>query len=75
MKKKSTIFALIGVICVVVAMYFVYKETRDTYDIYIDEEPEPDEEPEADKETEPTKGKNEPEEETTGTGTGTETNQ
>jgi hypothetical protein len=41
MRKKSTIFAIIGVLCVAVAMYFMYKETRDTYDVFIDDEPEP----------------------------------
>lgn len=70
MKKKSVIFALIGVLCVAVALYFMYKETRDTYDIYIDE-PEPGEpEPEPDTIN---KGNNDVHEETApGTGTGTE---
>lgn len=42
MKKKSTIFALIAVICIAVAMYFMYKETRDNYDYSDDQEPEED---------------------------------
>jgi len=71
MRKKSTIFAIIGVLCVAVAMYFMYKETRDTYDVFIDDEPEA----EADIEAEPTK--QEPEnvqkEDEPGTTTGSET--
>lgn len=72
MRKKSTIFALIGVLCVAVAMYFMYKETRDTYDIYIDDEPEPEQpEPEPDTTKE---GKNVVHEETApGTNPGDET--
>ena len=38
MKKKSTIFALIAVVCVALALYFMYKETRATYDVTVDED-------------------------------------
>lgn len=70
MRKKSTIFAIIGVLCVAVAMYFMYKETRDTYDVFIDDEPEP----ETDIEAEPTKEENNVQEKAeSGTVTGTET--
>jgi hypothetical protein len=53
-------------------MYFMYKETRDTYDIYIDDEPEPEQpEPEPDTTKE---GKNVVHEETApGTNPGDET--
>lgn len=45
MKKKSTLFALIAVACIAVALYFMYRETRDSYDLgEIDPEPEPAEE-------------------------------
>jgi hypothetical protein len=68
MKKKSTIFALIAVICVAAALYFMYKETRATYDISIEEEPE-EEEPE-EEEAEPIKKVNDDiKEEAAGTGT------
>lgn len=41
MKKKSTLFALIAVACIAVALFFMYKETRATYDLeYDDQEPE-----------------------------------
>lgn len=47
MKKKSTLFALIAVACIAVALYFMYRETRDSYDLgEIDPEPEPAEDPE-----------------------------
>lgn len=74
MKKKSTIFALIGVLCVAVAMYFMYKETRDTYDIFIDDEPEPDNEPEPENEPDTIKKENNVIQKETATepGTGTE---
>lgn len=40
MKKKSTLFALIAVVCIAVALYFMYRETRDSYDLgEIDQEP------------------------------------
>jgi hypothetical protein len=71
MRKKSTIFAIIGVLCVAVAMYFMYKETRDTYDVFIDDEPEPETDIEAEttkEETVNVQEKTEP-----GTTTGTET--
>jgi hypothetical protein len=69
MRKKSTIFAIIGVLCVAVAMYFMYKETRDTYDVFIDDEPEP----ETDIEAETTKEEpNVQEKAEPGTVTGTE---
>ena len=59
LKKKSTIFALIGVLMFAAAMYFMYHETRETYDIgdFIDDEPEPEEIEEIDEpepETKPT---------------------
>lgn len=42
MKKKSTLFALIAVACIAVALYFMYRETRETFDVGYDEtEPEP----------------------------------
>jgi hypothetical protein len=71
MRKKSTIFAIIGVLCVAVAMYFMYKETRDTYDVFIDDEPEP----ETDIEAETTKEEpaNVQKEAEPGTTTGSET--
>lgn len=40
MKKKSTILALIGVICFALALYFMYKETRDEYED-LETEPQP----------------------------------
>lgn len=47
MKKKSTLFALIAVACIAVALYFMYRETRETFDLGFDEnEPEPEAEPE-----------------------------
>lgn len=47
MKKKSTLFALVAVACIAVALYFMYRETRETFDVGYDEtEPEPDIEPE-----------------------------
>ena len=50
MKRKSTIFALIGLLMFVAAMYFMHKETKESYDLGDYQEPE--EEPE-DPETEP----------------------
>lgn len=41
LKKKSTIFALIGVLMFTAAMYFMYAETKNTYDIGDFDEPEP----------------------------------
>lgn len=47
MKKKSTLFALIAVACIAVALYFMYRETRETFDVGYDEtEPEQEVEPE-----------------------------
>lgn len=47
MKKKSTLFALIAVVCIAVSLYFMYRETRDTFDIGLEEtDPEPEAEPE-----------------------------
>jgi hypothetical protein len=52
LKKKSLIFALIGVVMFAVAMYFTYRETRDNYDLGDfddqpeEQEPEPEQEPE-----------------------------
>lgn len=43
LKKKSTIFALVGVLMFVVALYFMYRETKETYDVGDFEQPEPDE--------------------------------
>lgn len=41
MKKKSTLFALIAVACIAVALFFMYKETREAYDLgYEETEPE-----------------------------------
>lgn len=41
MKKKSTLFALVAVACIVIALFFMYKETRETYDLGdFEEEPE-----------------------------------
>lgn len=37
MKKKSTLFALIAVACIAVALYFMYRETKETYDVGFDE--------------------------------------
>jgi len=46
MKKKSTLFALIAVVCIAVALYFMYRETRDSYDLgEIDPDPEPEADP------------------------------
>ncbi len=42
MKKKSTLFALIAVACIAVALFFMYKETREAYDLG-DYESEPEE--------------------------------
>lgn len=49
LKKKSAIFALIAVLMFALAMYFTYRETKETYD-FGDFETE--EEPEEDTETE-----------------------
>lgn len=47
MKKKSTLFALIAVVCIAVALYFMYRETRDNYDLgEIDQDPDPEVDPE-----------------------------
>ena len=49
MRKKSTIFALVAVLCIAAALYFMQRETKEMYsdgdDLLIDEEP--DTEPEA----------------------------
>jgi hypothetical protein len=37
MKKKSTLFALIAVACIAVALFFMYKETREAYDLGYEE--------------------------------------
>lgn len=45
MKKKSTIFAFVAVLCIAAALYFMQRETKDLYtdgdDLLIDEEPDP----------------------------------
>ena len=47
MKKKSTLFALIAVACIAVALYFMYRETKETYDVGYDEPEEtPEDQPE-----------------------------
>lgn len=47
MKKKSTLFALIAVACIAVALYFMYRETKETYDVGYDEpEESPEDQPE-----------------------------
>jgi len=46
LKKKSTIFALIGVLCLAAAMYFIYRETRANYDLGDFDETEPDDDAE-----------------------------
>jgi len=46
LKKKSTIFALIGVLCFAAAMYFIYSETRANFDFGDFDETEPEEEEE-----------------------------
>lgn len=43
LKKKSTIFALIGVLCFAAAMYFIYAETRANFDFGDFDETETDE--------------------------------
>lgn len=43
LKKKSFIFALIGVLCFVAAMYFTYAETRANFDYGDFDETETDE--------------------------------
>ena len=63
MKKKSTLFALIAVACIAIALFFMYKETRETYDLGdFDEEPEQEEreepEPEPVKKTDLKQSKN-----------------
>jgi len=46
LKKKSTIFALVGVLMFAVALYFMYRETKEAYEIGDSEEqPEPEEQP------------------------------
>lgn len=53
MKKKSTLFALVAVACIVIALFFMYKETREAFDLG-DFEGEPEEEQE-EREPEPIK--------------------
>jgi len=60
LKKKSTIFALIGLLCFVAAMYFIYAETKSNYDVEgFDEdsdEPEPEDITEVPEDSETTVG-------------------
>lgn len=47
LKKKSAIFALIAVLMFAAAMYFMYRETKETYDFgdFEEDETEAEEEP------------------------------
>jgi len=46
LKKKSTILTLIGFVCILAAMFFLYRETRENFDFGDFDETEPEEEEE-----------------------------
>ena len=48
MKKKSTIFAIVAILCFLAALYFMYKETKDSAADF-DQEADQDTDPEPEK--------------------------